>query len=159
MSPVRLSADNSFCLSGSSTSLKRVNSISDIDFCEYFRGSAVELVSCLQEKQVLSKQCLLAVLSIGGEDCVRPFEIGLQKFASELSTGTAYRDLQKVKLDFLARLEKLLKTLDVVMEDETLNVLVVRDRRPLKLGKNLSTKIRKPKAKSRGIVSTGKRTR
>jgi hypothetical protein len=102
---IRLSADNSFCLSGSSTSLRRVSAISDIDFCEYFRDSAAKLVGYLKEKERPSANCLLAVLSIRGEDRSRPFLDYLTELAAELEVEATYRDLQRVKLDFLARLE------------------------------------------------------
>ncbi|MBB3261656.1 hypothetical protein F4827_006529 [Paraburkholderia bannensis] len=99
---VRLGTGNSFCLSGSSTALGRVQAISDIDFCEYFGGSAADLLDSAQKKEMLQLPCVLVTLAIEKSDHNRPFEPCLKQFASDLESDEYYRKIGRIKFDYIS---------------------------------------------------------
>lgn len=105
---VRLGTSSSFCLSGSSTFLGKVQSISDIDCCEYFTGSESEFFEGLKARAVtaLEEPCVLAVYKVnGGTNVTRPFNLeakgDFQGFANDIPL-TDFATLDSLKLDFVA---------------------------------------------------------
>ncbi|MDR5884081.1 hypothetical protein [Caballeronia sp. LZ032] len=107
---VRMSDGSCFCLSGSSTFLGVVSSISDIDCCEYFLGDGNALFTALEHtSRNTTESCLLVTYKIKGRDegvkKQRPFGLngGIEVFLE--SNGIQnYDDLQSLKLDFVASL-------------------------------------------------------